>query len=61
MNMFENISQEGGLRIDKHYWTLDKPMVPLSTCHLGLSLGRHILLKLEPSYDCLHNALSTQL
>ena len=36
--------QEGGLHIDEHCWTLDKPMASLSTCHLGLCLGWQILL-----------------
>ena len=42
MDMFKNrvdTSQEGGLHIDEHCWTLDKPMASLSTCHLGLWLG----------------------
>ena len=29
------------------YWTLDKPMASLSTCHLGLWLGWQILLNLN--------------
>ena len=42
LNMFKNkvdTSQEGGLHVDAHCWTLDKPMAFLSTCHLGLWLG----------------------
>ena len=42
VNMFKNkvdTSQEGGLHIDDTFWTLDKPMASLSTCHLGLCLG----------------------
>ena len=32
-------SQEGGLRINETFWTLDKSMASLSTCHLSLCLG----------------------
>ena len=42
VNIFKNkvdTSQEGGLHIDEKCWTVDKPMAPLSTCHLGLCLG----------------------
>ena len=42
VNMFKNkvdISQEGGLHTNEKYWTIDKPMASLSTCHLGLCLG----------------------
>ena len=42
VNMFKNLldtSQEGGLHVDEHCWTLDDPMASLSTCHLGLWLG----------------------
>ena len=47
VNMFKNkvdTCQEGGLHVDEHCWTLDKPMASLSTCHLGLWLGWQILL-----------------
>ena len=36
----------GGLHIDEHCWTLDKPTASLSTCHLSLWLGWQILLNL---------------
>ena len=42
VNMFKNtvdVSQEGGLHVNKYCWNLDKPMASLSTCHLGLWLG----------------------
>ena len=45
MNVFKNrvdTSQEGGLNIGEHCWTLDKPMTSLSTCHLGHWLGWQI-------------------
>ena len=48
VNMFKNkvdTSQEGGLHVDEHCWTLNKPKASLSTCHLGLWLGWQILLK----------------
>ena len=47
VNIFKNrvdTSQEGGLYVDEHCSTLDKPMASLSTCHLGLWLGWQILL-----------------
>ena len=45
VNMFKNkISQEGGLHVNEHCWTLDKTMASLSTCHRGLWLGWQILL-----------------
>ena len=50
VNMFKNrvdTSQEGGLNVDEHCWTLNKSMASLSTCHLGLWLGWQILLKLH--------------
>ena len=49
VNMFKNkvdASQEGGLHVDEHCWTLDKPMASLSTCHLCLWFGCQILLNL---------------
>ena len=49
VNMFKNkvdTSQDDGLHIDEHSWTLDKPMASLSACHLGLWLGWQILLHL---------------
>ena len=44
VNMFKNkvdtyVRRAGGLHIDEKCRTLDKPMVSLSTCHLGLCLG----------------------
>ena len=33
----------------KNFWTLDKSMASLSTCHLGLCLGWQILLNLVQS------------
>ena len=39
-------SQEHGLHVDEHCWTLDKAMASLSTFHLGLWLGWQILLNL---------------
>ena len=45
MNMFKNkvdTYQEGGLHVNEHCWTLDKPMASLSTCHMGLWLGWQI-------------------
>ena len=48
VNMFKNkvdIFQKGGLHVDEDCWTLDKPMASLSTCHLGLWLGRQISSK----------------
>ena len=53
MTMFKNridISQEGGLHVDEHYWTLIKPMASLTTCHLALWLGWLILLNRVKSY-----------
>ena len=41
---------EGGLLVDEHCWTLDKPMASLSTCHLGLWLGWQILLNLVKNH-----------
>ena len=43
--LYVNIFQEGGLHVDEHCWTLDKPMASF-TCHLALWLGWQILLSL---------------
>ena len=40
------LSQEGGLHVDEHCWTLDKPMTSFSICQLGLWLGWQILFNL---------------
>ena len=49
--MFENkvdtYLRRAGYTQMKSCWTLDKQMTSLSTCHLGLWLGRQILLNLD--------------
>ena len=48
--MFNNkvyIYLRRALHVNEHCWTLDKPMVSLSTCHLSLWFGWQILLNLQ--------------
>ena len=43
---------KAGTTVDEKCWTLDKPMVSLSTCHLHLCFGWQILLNLVKITTC---------